>query len=76
MAIAVFGFAPDFRSSRTNSKLPFVHACDNGVIRKSLAVFASAPAFSSSSAVSASFQCASQSSAVEPSLDRALTSAF
>src|SRR6516225_6591091 len=71
VAVAVFGLAPDFRSSRTSAELALVQASDNGVMRKSLAVLASAPASSSRSAVSRFFQCADQSSAVEPSLDRA-----
>ncbi len=76
MAIAVFGLAPDFRSDRTNTEFPLVQASDSGVILKSFAAFASAPAPNSRFAVSKSFQCASQSSAVEPSLARALTSTF
>jgi hypothetical protein len=42
--IGVLGFAPAFSSTSTNPALPFVHACESGVIRKSFAALASAPA--------------------------------
>src|SRR5271154_4753706 len=76
VATGVFGLALDFKSARTNAEFPLMQASDNGVVLKSVAVLASAPAASSRLAVSNSFQCASQSSAVEPSLARELMSAF
>src|SRR5271168_3946235 len=76
VAIAVFGFAPDFRSRRTNGALALVQAWESGVIPKSFATLASAPARSRRSAVSKSFQWAAQSRAVDPSVDLVLTSAF
>ena len=75
VAIGVLGLAPAFRSSSTSGALPLVQASDSGVMRKSFAAFASAPARISRSAVATSFQCAAHSSAVEPSSDRTFTSA-
>ena len=66
VAIGVFGFAPAFRRRSTMAALAFVHASDNGVVRRSLAASTSAPARMRRSAVSRSFQCAAQSSAVAP----------
>ena len=71
VAIGVLGLAPAFRSSSTSGALPLVHACDSGVMRKSFAAFASAPARISRSAATTSFQCAAHRSAVEPSSARA-----
>src|SRR3974390_2442826 len=76
VAIAVFGLAPDFRSNRTSAAFPLVHASDTGVIRQSFAALAPPPAPTSRPAVSRSFQWADHSSAVEPSPERTLTSAF
>ena len=64
--LAVFTLAPAFRSNPTSAALPFVHARDNGVMRKSFATFASAPARTSRSATARSFRCAAHNSAVEP----------
>ena len=75
VAIAVFGFAPAFSRRSTMAALAFVHASDNGVVRRSLAASTCAPARMRRSAVSRSFQCAAQSSAVDPSSARTLGSA-
>src|SRR5262249_33047075 len=51
VAMGASGFASTSRSRLTNAALPLVHACERGVMRRSLAAFGSAPARTSSSPV-------------------------
>jgi hypothetical protein len=73
VAIRAFGFAPASSSSATSAALPFVQARDSGVMPKSFARLASAPARISKPAVATSLQCAAHSSAVDPSAARTFT---
>ena len=72
VAMGVFGFAPTQKA--LNQCRVAVRARERQRrYAESLAAFTSAPARIRSSAVSRSFQCAAQSSAVAPSEDSALT---